>query len=166
MFDKIIKNFFKKNVSFSNNYGLDDHEGPALEITTMVGCPLMCSFCPQGNLKKSYRGIIDKETKYLTIKNFKTILKNADPKSRIDFSGMSEPWTNKECTAMLEHTLKAGFKVAIYSTLFGIKKNDADKIYKLLSIYNSQIDVFCIHLPDKNKNMKGWKYSNDWVYAY
>ena len=27
---------------------------PTMEITTMVGCPLMCTFCPQDGLKNSY----------------------------------------------------------------------------------------------------------------
>ena len=35
-------------------YGIKHFDGPVMELTTMVGCPLMCSFCPQENLRDSY----------------------------------------------------------------------------------------------------------------
>jgi len=37
-----------------------------LEITTMIGCPLMCTYCPQDELRSVYGDDI----KYLTLKNF------------------------------------------------------------------------------------------------
>ena len=43
---------------------------PSLEITTMVGCPLKCTYCPQDQL----RGTYGQNEKYLSFENFKLIL--------------------------------------------------------------------------------------------
>ena len=34
---------------------------PTIEITTMIGCPLMCNVCPQDKLIKSYKGKLKKQ---------------------------------------------------------------------------------------------------------
>ena len=39
---------------------------PTLEITTMIGCPLMCTFCPQDNLRDAYG---KDDAKYMVLKN-------------------------------------------------------------------------------------------------
>jgi len=131
---------------------------PTLEITTMVGCPLMCSFCPQTGLKAAY----DKNQKYLSFDDFKCIINKVPKHLRIDFAGMSEPWANKNCTEMLRYALDMGFKVGIYSTLYGMTEDDSDIVIGLLQKYSAQVDVLCLHLPDSNGNMRGWKYSQEW----
>lgn len=135
----------------------------ALELTTIVGCPLMCSFCPQDKLRKSYRGESERK---LTLESLKVILGNVDRRTRIDFSGMSEPWANEECTSMLRYALQNGFKIAVYTTLYGMTMHDADEVRAICLQYSQQIETFCVHLPDKNRNMKGWRLTPDWVYAY
>jgi sulfatase maturation enzyme AslB (radical SAM superfamily) len=144
-------------------YGITHKEPPALEITTMIGCPLMCSFCPQKNLRNSYGKTQDK---YMSIDTFKKALSKIPKNTQIDFSGMSEPWANPNCTDMLEHALKENFKVAIFTTLWGIKLNEINRIINLLETYNSQILTLCIHLPDINGNMKGWSYTGEWEIIY
>jgi hypothetical protein len=59
-----------------------------LEITTMVGCPLKCTYCPQDQL----RGTYGQNEKYLPLENFKLILSKVPYYVRIDFSGMAEPF--------------------------------------------------------------------------
>src|SRR5580658_4188911 len=71
---------------------------PSLEFTLMVGCPLKCTFCPQDRL----RGVYGKNTKYMSLDDFKTILSKIPNHVRIDFSGMAEPWTNPDATAICE----------------------------------------------------------------
>jgi radical SAM protein with 4Fe4S-binding SPASM domain len=132
----------------------------SLEITTMVGCPLMCTFCPQAGLKAAYQP--DRGNKYLTFENFKAVLDKVPRHVRIDFSGMSEPWANDECTDMLRHALENGRRVAVYTTLYGMSESDSVVVAALLEKYRSQIDVLCLHLPDSTSNMKGWKYSEEW----
>jgi hypothetical protein len=128
---------------------------PCLEITTMVGCPLKCTYCPQDQLRGSY----GQNEKYLSFANFKLILAKVPRHVRIDFSGMAEPWANPDATAMLAHTLEEGFHIAVYTTLYGITEADAEEIIALLTKHAKQVDVLCLHLPDQNGNMRGFRHS-------
>lgn len=140
-------------------YGIVHNDGPVMELTTMIGCPLMCTFCPQDSLRDSY----GKDTKYMQPMDLMTVLAKLPRNTRIDFSGMSEPWANPACTTMLEMVLYMGFKVAIYTTLYGM--TNPEQVKKVLESHPGQVEVFMIHLPDANKNMKGWKMSDEWMHA-
>ena len=35
-------------------YGIQHSLSPVMELTTMIGCPLMCTFCPQDALRTQY----------------------------------------------------------------------------------------------------------------
>ena len=133
---------------------------PVIELTTVIGCPLMCSICPQDKLIKTYNG-----TKYLKLENLQIILPKIPKYVRIDFSGMSEPWTNNECTNMFQYVLESGYDVGIYTTLVGMTLFDTDRFVNLIHKYHSQIKVLCIHLPDKHGNMRGWKYTDEYEYS-
>ncbi len=130
----------------------------ALEITTMAGCPLLCTFCPQDRLKASY----GKNNKYLRVDQFKPVLQKIPKHCRIDFSGMSEPWANPWATQMLGHALERGYSVAIYTTLHGMSSIDADRVIELIKAYRRQVEGVCLHLPDASGNMRGWKYSPEY----
>lgn len=139
-----------------SKYGIDHHDSPVMELTTMIGCPLMCTFCPQDNLRDNY----GKDTKYMQPMDLMTVLAKLPKDTRIDFSGMSEPWANPECTMMLEMVLYMGFKVAIYTTLYGM--TDPERVRKALESHPDQVEIIMLHLPDANGNMKGWKNSEEW----
>lgn len=124
---------------------------PTLEITTIVSCPLRCTFCPQEKLSENYTSDI----RHLTLDNFKLILAKVPKHVRIDFSGMSEPWANRFATDMLEHTLKQGYDVAVYTTLQGMR--DADRVIDVMARYREHVEIVVIHLPDVNGNMRGFK---------
>ena len=138
-------------------YGIVHHDGPVMELTTMIGCPLMCTFCPQDNLRENY----GEKTKYMQPMDLMMVLTKLPKNTRIDFSGMSEPWANPEATMMLEMALYMGFKVAIYTTLYGM--TDPKRVKKALENHPNQVEVVMLHLPDANGNMKGWKYSEEWL---
>lgn len=140
-------------------YGIVHEHGPAMEITTMIGCPLMCTFCPQDNLRESYGDA----AKYMQLIDFKYFLQKLPLHTRIDFSGMAEPWANPNCTEMLEVALSMGFDIAVYTTLYGMK--DPERVKDLLERYPSQVKTIVIHLPDANNNMRGWKKSDEWMDA-
>ena len=142
-----------------SKYGIQHPHSPVMELTTMVGCPLMCSFCPQENLRDNYGD----KTKYMQPMDLMMVLAKLPKNTRIDFSGMSEPWANPACTMMLEMVLYMGFNIAIYTTLYGMTNEDARKVKKLLENHPKQVEVIMFHLPDSNGNMKGWKYSEEWV---
>ena len=131
---------------------------PCLEITTMVGCPLKCTFCPQDEL----RGTYGKNTKYLSLETFKRVLVRVPDYVRIDFSGMAEPWANPEATNMVAHALERGFSISVYTTLYGITLEDAQRIIRLISEHTQQVEVLCLHLPDANGNMRGYKPSDEY----
>ena len=79
-----------------------------LEITTRIGCNVNCIYCPQKRLVSRYvetaQGgpIIE-----MTLDTFKVCIDKLPQDTRIDFSGMAEPWLNrseerrvgKECTS-------------------------------------------------------------------
>jgi radical SAM protein with 4Fe4S-binding SPASM domain len=130
-----------------------------LEITTMIGCPLMCTYCPQDNLRDAYGKTDDK---YMSLETFQHVIDKMPKNVRFDFSGMAEPWVNPDCTDFLRMTLEDGRRVSIYTTLYNISLDEADKIIALLTQYKHLVDVFSIHFPDKNGNMRGWKYSEEW----
>ena len=138
-------------------YGITHFDGPVMELTTMIGCPLMCTFCPQENLRTNY----GKDTKYMQPMDLLTVLSKIPKNTRIDFSGMAEPWANPEATTMLEMVLYMGFKVAIYTTLYGM--TNPERVKKVLESHPDKVEVVMLHLPDANGNMKGWKYSEEWL---
>ena len=132
---------------------------PTLEITTMIGCPLMCNFCPQDNLRDMY----GKESpKYMSLDTFKAAVSKIPKNTRIDFSGMAEAWVNPSATDMLEYALTEGFAVAVYTTLYNWTEETARRVLNLFSSHREKIEVFSIHFPDEYGNMKGWKYSEEW----
>lgn len=141
-------------------YGIVHNDGPVMELTTMIGCPLMCTFCPQDNLRTEYGD----KTKYMQLDDLKTVLERLPRNTRIDFSGMSEPWANPACTDMLRLTLDMGYRIAIYTTLYGME--DPMEVRKLLESHASQVEVVVLHLPDANGNMRGWKNSTTWLNAF
>jgi len=133
---------------------------PTLEITTMVGCPLTCTFCPQDSLKTAYSKHSDK---YMSWETFRTILAKVPKTVRIDFSGMAEPWANQYATDMLRLTLQSGYQVAIYTTLYGMSvENSVYIINELIPQFKPQIEIICLHLPDANMNMRGYKGSPEY----
>ncbi|MCX6731138.1 MAG: radical SAM protein [Candidatus Roizmanbacteria bacterium] len=116
-----------------------------IEITTRIGCKNMCKFCPQTVFITQYR-----KTKGDIIMKFETYKKCIDklPKDvQITFSGMSEPWLNKDMTKMLLYAEKKGFKeFRVYTTGVGMELKDIDKIKKI------PFNKFVVHLPDGEKN--------------
>lgn len=131
-----------------------------IEITTVIGCPLMCTFCPQDSLKQSYGKNSDK---YMSLETFAVILDKVPADVRFDFSGMAEPWANPHATKMLEMALERGRKVAIYTTLYGMSLEDSVYITEtLIPKFEGQVDVLCLHMPDDKMNMRGYKGSDEY----
>jgi len=126
-----------------------------LEITTAIGCPLMCTICPQKKLKQAYSG-----EKYLSLVTYKSILATVPKDVRIIFSGYAEPWTNPYTTQLIQHTLNEGYDIDVYTTLVGI--TDISYVIPLLLKYKSQLKTLCLHLPDNSNNMPGFKPSTEY----
>jgi radical SAM protein with 4Fe4S-binding SPASM domain len=134
----------------------------SLEITTMIGCPLMCTYCPQDSLRDAYGD----DVKYLSLEDFKTIIDKVPNTVRLDFSGQAEPWVNPACTDMVQYALEQGFRLAIFTTLYNWDETTVHRMGELFLKYANQINILKIHFPDEAGNMRGWKPSAEWEYAY
>jgi len=130
---RITKRLYRKFFKF--------HQLATMEITTIIGCPMRCKYCPQDKLINAYKK--RSHVSRMTFETFKKCLDKIPKKVRIDFSGMAEPWLNPECTKMLLYAHKKGFKIAVYTTLVGMKLSDINLIK------NIPFKIFNIHLPDK-----------------
>lgn len=149
-------------VSFQNRHGTAHSKPPKLELTTMVGCPLMCTFCPQDNLRSQYGAA----RKYMRVEDLACVLDKLPRNTVIYFAGMAEPWANPDCTEMLRLVLKRNFRIAVYTTLYGMKADDAQVVAQLLEAHDSQVTTLKLHLPDAKGNMKGWKNTEQWRKAF
>ena len=110
-----------------------------LEITTHIGCPINCMDCPQKLLLSKYQGKVD-----LDFEMYKKVLAKVPKDTRIDFSGMCEPFVNKRCADMILYAFEQGFPLALYTTLQGATMEDYEKLKGV------RYEVVTIHLPDKD----------------
>ena len=108
-----------------------------LEITTHIGCPMDCLDCPQELLRTKYKGRRD-----LSLEDYKRAIDKVPAGTRIDFSGMCEPFTNRHCADMILYAASKGFPLALYTTLQGATMDDYEKLKGV------QYEVVTIHLPD------------------
>lgn len=117
-----------------------------LEITTRIGCKNDCSYCPQEALVKAYKARSDSVLMGLEL--FKRCLDKVPKTVQIDFSGMAEPWLNRECTEMVCYAHQAGFKVVVYTTLVGMGLDDIERLQAI------PFKRFEVHLPDADSLTK------------
>jgi len=115
-----------------------------LEITTNVGCPVDCTYCPQETFLAEY-GSGKRGKRTLSLTDFDKVLAKLPNDCEIGFSGFAEPWNNEYCTEMVERASKKFSKITIYTTLVGMTMEDARRLARL------EFKVFCIHLPTTNK---------------
>lgn len=115
-----------------------------VEITTTMGCPNNCAYCPQDLLNKSYKG----KERVLSFEDFKQILKNIPKSIQLDFGGMTEPFTNPQATDMILYADKLGYEIMLYTTL---RNFSIDDIYKLKDV---KFIGCVIHTVDKDNLIK------------
>ena len=101
-----------------------------IEITTQLGCPNDCVYCPQSTLEKAY-GETGNNIRKLILEEFKKILKNIPKNIQIDFGGMTEPFSNPQAADMIEYAHEQGYQIMLYTTLRGFSIED---IYRLKDI--------------------------------
>jgi radical SAM protein with 4Fe4S-binding SPASM domain len=114
-----------------------DENCPTLEITTIFPCVNTCKFCPQDKWRKAYNG-----KSRLTYDEFCNLLWKIPKNVRLDFSGFSEPFANRDSSLMMRHAYEQGYHVALYTTLVGFRQKDLD-ILKGVPIFPINI-----HIPD------------------
>lgn len=115
-----------------------------LEITTVMGCRNLCDYCPQFVLLNSYKG----QPRMLSMDVFRKCIDRVPIDVEIHFSGYAEPWLNSNCTEMLLYAFARGHRIAVYTTLVGMKSGDVALIERIPFI------TFLVHLPDADGLMK------------
>jgi len=120
----------------------------SLEISLTIGCKLDCKYCPQKLLLSKYFEKDKKCTSKLSFEDFKVALNNVEKNSTISFCGMSEPFHNERCADMIVYAHEQGYKIALLTTLVGMKKEDYEKIKEI------PFDSFVLHIPDEEGNSK------------
>lgn len=114
---------------------------PSLEISTIIGCKMNCSYCPQ---KVHVANYPKHSQKMMRLEDFKFMLSTVPKNVEIVFAGMAEPFLNYDCAEMIKHAHNEGYKVGVYTTGVG---------------YNEDLSYipfifFCLHLPDDSGMMK------------
>jgi hypothetical protein len=121
---------------------------PNLEISTVVGCRVACSFCPQKTHVANYaKQAGHGASKFLLLDDFKRCLETVPTEVEIVFAGMAEPWLNTAATYMVLHAVERGHTVAVYTTTVGMTPVDIELLHGI------PFKHFCIHLPDNAGQM-------------
>ena len=115
-----------------------------LEITTNVGCPVDCTYCPQETFLAEY-GSGKRGKRTLSLTDLDKVLAKLPNDCEIGFSGFAEPWNNEDCTEMVLRCMRKGVRITIYTTLVGMTMNDV----RIMS--GMSFKTFCVHLPTVNK---------------
>lgn len=113
-----------------------------IEVTTIVGCPVACRYCPQTIFLSKYNSVPNRKRK-MELDDFKKIVDSAPRKTAFSFAGFAEPFANDHCTDMIEYTLKR-FPVYVFTTLIGMSTRDYDRLRD-----HENLMRFEIHLPDR-----------------
>lgn len=113
-----------------------------LEVTTYIGCKVLCKYCPQDKIIKAYDNLKAKTN--MTLSDFKKILSNVDKNdTKLIFAGFSECFVNKYTVDMLIYAYQQGFKIDIFTTMVGLTKSKILKLKKAdVSFYAVAFHVF------------------------
>jgi hypothetical protein len=123
---------------------------PTLEVTTAIpkqGCPLVCDYCPQDNLKAAYAG-----DKMLSLENFKMVVDKLPREIQVTFAGYVEPFVNAKCADMIRYAHEAGHKVSLFTTGVGMKLAEYKAIRDIP--FTGVQGGFVVHLPDIEGHFK------------
>jgi radical SAM protein with 4Fe4S-binding SPASM domain len=119
----------------------------ALVVTTAVGCPIKCRYCPQDNFIKSYCKHPGNEIKFLSFTDYKNYLAKVPSGTIVSFTGFVEPFVNSECLKMIQYTLDKGYKVRVFSTMYNQSIADYESF-----AHHENLKTFDLHLPDTDSN--------------
>ncbi len=119
-----------------------------MEITTRIGCKIMCRVCPQDMFVKRYREVSPEGDIMMSLETFKTCIDKLPADAGVNFSGMAEPWLNPACTDMVLYAAEKGHPVALFTTLVGMTKDD------YLRIRHINFPTVVLHIPDQTGGAK------------
>ncbi len=111
-----------------------------MEISTVVGCKMQCSYCPQKSHMENYS---KKSSQFsMTLEDFRWFISTIPIDVDIVMAGMAEPFLNKDCMEMIKHAYLKGHRISVYTTGYGITMDDIKELGKI------EFNHFCLHFPD------------------
>lgn len=120
----------------------------SLEFSLTMGCSLNCNYCPQSLLLEKYYKENTNRKRYLGLEEFKMALAQVDEGGTISICGMSEPFSNPNCTDMILYAYEKGYSICINTTLVGAKAEDINRIKDV------KFESFVLHIPDEENHSK------------
>ena len=116
-------------------------------ITSKVGCPVVCRYCPQDQFVNAYLKRPN-PIMQMTYDTFCTILNKIPSEVLVRFTGFVENMANPDCIPMIMKALEQ-HHVQIYSTMFNASVEDYESFRS-----HPNLATFCLHLPDMFGNTK------------
>ncbi|MDD3053763.1 MAG: SPASM domain-containing protein [Endomicrobiia bacterium] len=108
-----------------------------LEVTTYIGCKVLCKYCPQDKIVRAYDNLKAKTN--MTLSDFKKILSNVDKNdTKLIFAGFSECFVNRYAIDMLIYAYQQGFKIDIFTTMVGLTKS------KILKLKKAEVGFYAV----------------------
>ncbi len=147
LFRKFFSKEFDPSISrwlSKRNWSHKSKLNKKIEITTTVGCAMMCSYCPQTQYKtqgKSLPVTMDFEI-------FKKAIVNVPKDYTIHWTGYSEALHHKDFSKMADYLKVMGYQQHLGTTMFGRQKS-----IEYLS-YSKVFKSINFHLPDDENLMK------------
>ena len=120
-----------------------------IEISTVAGCKVDCTYCPQHSFLHSYRTRKhSNRARHLSPDDLRFALDSVPSWVDIHFSGFSEPLLNANFPSLLNIAISHGHKISLFTTLVGATPNMID------AIKSSTLQRIVLHLPDSSGGMK------------
>lgn len=127
---------------------VDDEYKNVAPITTKIGCPIQCKYCPQDVLIRAYQKRKNPVME-LSFETYIEMLKRIPSDVIISFTGFVEPFANPRCLDMILYALDHGYVVRVFSTLYNVSIEQ----YKKFKDYPN-LKTLDVHLPDSNGNTR------------
>lgn len=117
-----------------------------LEITTIAGCKISCSYCPQALFALEHKKVSN--DRFMSLETFKQSLSSVPTDVDIHFSGYSEPFLNPNCIEMIRFAYDKGHRISIYTTVEGLEAEHVRELEQM------EFKKFNVHLPDDGLHMR------------
>ena len=153
-FLKFFISFLPKKLIKKMIMSISKDKDQKLEITSTIGCTMMCSYCPQ----KLITSVSTKEQnqKKLVFDEFKDFVKNIPKDTQINWTGYTEPLLHDDFDKFVSYLNEKKFKQSISTTMHGRTKSQ-----EFMSVYNN-FEWVNFHLPD-NKFLMKLKVTDDYL---
>lgn len=93
-----------------------------LEITSTIGCAMMCDYCPQTLINSERRK--KNLNRKLDLNDFKKFMEKVSNKTQIHWSGYSEPLAHENFPDFANHLKENNYKQIISTTMFGRRNSE------------------------------------------